>query len=1090
MLPVTTHPASRRLWIALLALIAVVPVASSDEATDYSLAYAMFDEGQYDLARAEFARFVATYPESDQADDALYLESESERMLGRYGEAADRYRRLLNDYPHSPLRTDAMHGIGQAWFDAGRYDESILAFEKVTGEEVGADVRATARYHIGEAHYRLGAYANALDAYEALLAAAPDAAEARAATYAKAWAFFRLREYVAARDTFRAFLATYDAGVETAEASYRAAECLFLLEEWAEARAEYDAFVVENADNTEARALVGDAALRAGQCRHRVGDTDGALAQFRRTARIYADMDAAQEAQYWVGEVLYQAGHYEEAAAEYARLLDAYPSGPFVPQTSYSAGRARFALGAYRDALQSFDAVLAADDDGLRDAATWYTGECRRLLDEYNTALIWYRRVPATSPYADDATFGRGASHFALGDLDRAIEAYAELADTPGARLHRDALYHLGVAYYNAGRYADGAAALGRFLAGGGSTPVAPADGAVYWRLRSLYEDRRFADTVAAGRRLLRDHPDSQYAAPSRFYLGESLYWQGEYADARAEYEALVAADPAGEWADRGRYHIGWTHFAAAQAGDAEAAAEDFANAIRAWRALSDEDGGTGVYAAQALYDVGVAQLNMKDHDDAIQTFLRVVSRFPESEWADDARYRVAWAHYAQEEYDEARRVFDEFLLRHPGSELAPEAIFHKGTCQFRAARYYEAIAEYVRVSEQYPTAMLTGAAQDGLGIHIREEALYQIGESYYNLGDYDEAVAAYERLQDLYPKSALADDAQYAIATAYQLQERPEAALAAYESVAAKYPASDLAPEALHMVGVQHFDRGNFQEAIAEFQRVVTRYQDADAAPRAQYDIGRSYYRLRSHEHAVRACDKAAAHGAAEDDLKASATYLAAWILRDEGHPGRDLAAAAERLRGLVATYPQAAEAPRAYLLLAELHREQDRPDDAVQAYRDLLASHVGTEEARAALVDLGATLLQLGRYAEALDAVAPITEAASEYTPALVVDGQLIAGDALAALQRYDEAARAYLVIALVPAYTEHSPFAALQALSKAGDAYERASRPDLARKWYDTAVDTYASHADRDTSWGQFLDFASGRRDALRQQPDGGE
>ncbi|MBT3267250.1 tetratricopeptide repeat protein [Candidatus Poribacteria bacterium] len=1092
MLLATRHTLRRRLALALLAAVAIAVglVARADEATDYTLAYAMFDEGQYDLARAEFARFVLTYPDSDQADDALYLEAESERLLGRYDEAADTYRRLLNDYPHSPLGADALHGIGQAWFGSGRYDESILAFEKVTGDGVSADVRSTAGYHIAEAHYRLGNYAQALAAYEDLLATAPDAPEARAATYAKGWALFHLREYSQARETFLHFLARYDSGPESVEAGYRASECLFLAEQWPEARAAFAAFVADNLDDAGARPLVADAALRVGQCLQRVGDTDAAIAQFRQTAQLYADLDAAQEAQYWVGEVLYQAGRYGEAVPEYARLLDAYPGSPLEAQTHYSVGRARFALGAYREALQSFDAVLAVDDGELGDASTWYLGECRRLLEEYNTALIWYRRVPRTSPYADDAMFGMGASHFALGDLDSSIEAYSHLADAPGATLQRDALYHLGVAYYNAARYADAADALARFLAGGGSTPVAPADGALYWRLRSLYEQRLFADTATAARKLLRDHAASEYVAPTRFYLGESLYWQGDYADARAEYEALVAANPSGEWAERAQYHVGWTHFAAAQAAGEEDGAPEFASAIDVWRGLSDDGDGTGMFAAQALYDVGVAQLNMREHDDAIQTFLRVVSRFPDGEWADDARYRVAWAHYAQEDYEEARRVFDEFLLRHPGSELAPEAIFHKGTCHFRAARYYEAIAEYVRVSEQYPTAVLTATAQEGLGVHIREEALYQIGESYYNLGDYGEAVAAYERLQDLYPKSGLADDAQYAIATAYQLQERPEAALAAYESVAAKYPSSDLAPEALHMVGVQHFDGANFQEAIAEFQRVVTRYPDADAAPRAQYDIGRSYYRLRSHEHAVRACEKAAAHGRADEDLRASATYLAAWILRDEEHPRRDLDGAAKRLRTLVTTYPTAAESPRAYLLLAELYREQDRPDDAVRAYRDLVGEHAGTEESRAALVDLGATLLQLGRYGEALDAVAPITEAASEYTPALVVDGQLVAGDALTALLRYEDAARAYLVIALVPAYTEHSPFAALQALSKAGDAYERAARPELARKWYDTALDTYSSHAERNATWTQFLDFASGRRDALREQPDGGE
>ena len=1082
----TSRRAAAAIALGVVLAVAWPTFAGADEATDYELAYAMFGQEQYDFARAEFARFMLAYPDSDLADQALYLASESERMLGLYEQAAAGHRRLLNDYPNSDLRIDAMHGVGQAWFDGGRYDESILAFEKVTAEDVEPVTWAVAQYHIAEAHYRLGVYDLALAAYDALLARGPQPEQAEAATYGKAWAEFQLRRYAAARDSFLLYLATAEPGATTIEASFRAAECLFILERWDDARQAYAAFVAANEGDADARDIVADAALRVGHCLQRMGDTDAARVHYGNAALLYPDQEAGHEAQYWVGEVLYQSGRYAEAIPEYERLLSAHPSSPLASQTHYSIGRSRFAIEDYGAAVASFDAVVSADDGQLAEASTWYLGECRRLLREYNLALIWYRRVPSSSPSAADARLGMGASHFALGELAEAVDAYATLAAMDGAPLQRDALYHLGVAHYNAGSYAPAAEALARFLEGGSGTPVSPTDGALYWRLRALYEQQLYSEAVKAGRELVANHAESEHVSATRFYLGESLYWQEAYTEARAEYEALVAADADGEWAERARYHIGWTYFAAAQAEPDG----DFSNAIKAWRALSDRDGGAGVFAAQALYDIGVAQLNSRAYDEAIQTFLRVLARFPDSEWSDDARYRVAWAHYVQEDYEEARRVFDEFLLRHPGSDLAPEAIYHKATCHFHAARYYEAIAEYIRVSEQYPTAILTAKARDGQDMHIREEALYQIGESYYNLGEYGEAVAAYGRLQGLYPKSSLADDAQYAIATAYELQGETDAALAAYRAVASAYPSSNLAPEALHMVGVQFYDAGSFQEAIAELQRVVNEYADAEAAPRAQYDIGRSYYRLRSHEHAVRACERAAANPAAKPDLRASAMYLAAWILQDPEHPERDVDRSSGHLARLVEEYPSAAEAPRAYLLLAELAREQDRPEAAVQSYRDLLGSYPDADEARAAMVDLGATLLQLGRHSEALEAVTPITSAASEYTPALVVNAQLVAGDALSGMRRYEDAAREYLVVALVPTYSQHSPFAALQALSRTGDAYERASRPDLAVKWYDTAISSYSGHPDRVATWTEFLDFAASRRDALQQPADGGE
>jgi TolA-binding protein len=1067
----------------------------ADEDSDYAFAFRLYEEGDYETSKDEFDRFRATYPNSGRADDALFLTAEAARNLDKHDEAIRRYRLLLHDYPDSPLRLDALHGIAPSWFREGKFEESILAFEEVYKQAREPNVRAAALYYQGEAYYNLGNYPRALQAYDALLRDFPSAPEAPRALYGSGWALFQTGRYRDAYDALRAFLERHPTAPEAPEAAYRAAESLFLAEEWDSARSAYEAFVATYDKDAAQQNLVADARLRIGQCLFREGRTDEGRQQFERVIQRHPTLDAAQDAQYWIAEVLFEQKQFQQAIYEYERLLTTYPEGDLVDDARYGIGRAYFALSDFANALKAFEAVAGLPQSSLRDAATWYVGESRRMRQEFNTAILWYRRVAATSDYADDALFGQGYSYMELRDFDNAIATYRALLENRSSPLYRDGLYHLGTAYFRAGQFAAAAGAFGQFLAepAGPPTLVRPDD-ALYWQLRSVYELQDYAQTATVARLLLQEHPQSQHRAAARFFLAESLYWQRDYAGARAEYQAVLEQAPQSEWAQNARYHIGWTYFGEAQAtDDAAAQSAAYTQAFDTWQRIADDPKAPPEFAARSLYDVGIVQLNLRKFDDSIRTFADLRRRFPTSEWADDAQYRIGWTLYHKEEYDSALQALDGFLQDYASSTLVPHAILVRGNSYFKRSRYQEAIAEYRRVSQDFPTTPAEPTVADGPGavggrpVHIREEAQYQIGESFYNLRDYPRAIEAYQTLQRLYPTSRLADDAQYAIAAAYQLQGKDTEALAAYQALVRDYPESDLAPETLRAIGVYYFEQKDYQQAITHFQGVITRYPDAPAAPQAQYDIGRSYYQLRSYPQAVQAFEKVAGFPQAAADVRASALYYAAWSLRDENNPRRDPTRGAEVLRSLIQTYPKSTETARAYLLIAEIQKELKQPEQTVQTYRELIRALPDAEEAKAARIDLGNALILLRRYQDALDAFAPIADNPNRYDPGLVVRAQLGKGDALRELRRYEDAARAYLVPALM--YAEHSPIGALQGLFWAGFSYEQAKRSDNALRWYDKAVRDYQSHPDSGSpQWKQFLDSARERAQAIRKAQSG--
>ncbi len=96
-----------------------------------------------------------------------------------------------------------------------------------------------------------------------------------------------------------------------------------------------------------------------------------------------------------------------------------------------------------------------------------------------------------------------------------------------------------------------------------------------------------------------------------------------------------------------------------------------------------------------------------------------------------------------------ARMALGSFLRDYPDHRLAPSAQFFLADIFTQENRLDEAIEEFLRVSELYPTA-------DRVPV-----ALYRIGNIYALQGEFDEAVNYLERVVNTYPGTGAAELAQ-----------------------------------------------------------------------------------------------------------------------------------------------------------------------------------------------------------------------------------------------------------------------------------------------------------------------------------------
>lgn len=130
---------------------------------------------------------------------------------------------------------------------------------------------------------------------------------------------------------------------------------------------------------------------------------------------------------------------------------------------------------------------------------------------------------------------------------------------------------------------------------------------------------------------------------------------------------------------------------------------------------LSEAEGSSDTPSEQALYERAFGKLNAGDYAQARAGLERLLERFPEGEYADNARYWIAETYYAESRLDQAAEHFERVLERHPDSGKAADAQLKLGYIAFKRGELETARKRLERVREQYPESTAAGLAEERL---------------------------------------------------------------------------------------------------------------------------------------------------------------------------------------------------------------------------------------------------------------------------------------------------------------------------------------------------------------------------------------
>ena len=491
----------------------------------------------------------------------------------------------------------------------------------------------------------------------------------------------------------------------------------------------------------------------------------------------------------------------------------------------------------------------------------------------------------------------------------------------------------------------------------------------------------------------------------TNFNAGQSLYALGEYEGAILEYSKIVKFDSRAVRTDSVRVAFGddleLPVMAAAwyQLGNAHMRSGQHEEAVEAFRQVIDMVTVDEDFRSLVQFRVAETRFLQKEFEQAAAEYKRYADLFPTSDLAGEAYFYSGWSLFNLERYDDAISALRGMLEAYPQDRYASDSQFRIASSYYEKEQYQKAVDEAEVVLEVYPNSPVIAQAT-----YLKAQAFDQMGLN-------DEAIASYREVRDLYDrmyellrgsfregKNVDFDNYRQLFETSSlrvaEIYRRGEAFEEAYQEL---ITAQETAEERFYKAKVQMRlgdnymewaketgDPNRFEEAYTAYNQVIELYGDTPYPPIAQYNKGEARYFAGDYEEARQEyASVATLYPDSETGLRANALYSAGWSSEKLG----DHEAALDVYSRVVESFPRSDQAPLCLLRMGRVNTEQQRFDQAIEAYRIIAENYGETRHAADANYGLGLLYKQRGELDSAIAAFSRVgREAGNVYVASLI--------------------------------------------------------------------------------------------------------
>ncbi|MDD2679564.1 MAG: outer membrane protein assembly factor BamD [Candidatus Omnitrophica bacterium] len=243
-------------------------------------------------------------------------------------------------------------------------------------------------------------------------------------------------------------------------------------------------------------------------------------------------------------------------------------------------------------------------------------------------------------------------------------------------------------------------------------TPKAQFDFAM-----GFYDEKKYPDAIREFKKLLKAYPKSFEASEAQYYLGlieeklDNLY------EAYLAYQKTIDKYPFSERIKEiieKEYNIA-EKFIAGYKRKALGVTLPVENPAIEILAKVVENSTYGPLAPKAEYKLGLLLKGLERYYEAEDAFNKVISNYPDSEWAEPAKFQIASCRaavsrgpdYDQGAMQDAKQKFEEFVKEHPDAVLSKEAEDNIGKLREKEAAASYNIAVFYEKQKAYPAARI-----------------------------------------------------------------------------------------------------------------------------------------------------------------------------------------------------------------------------------------------------------------------------------------------------------------------------------------------------------------------------------------------
>jgi TolA-binding protein len=334
--------------------------------------------------------------------------------------------------------------------------------------------------------------------------------------------------------------------------------------------------------------------------------------------------------------------------------------------------------------------------------------QSNRLFEEFFSDYKIIDEVYATAKYY------AAESLLKLGRKNEAAITFEYLVTNFFWSNYRDeSLYNLGLIYFSEGKYEKSRLRFKLLLRDYPESELVGSS--LYWIGESYSAENKLDEAVKFLEEAVADKRNRNFADYSIYTLANVYENKGDYNNAVKYYDQLLTYHKDSKLANSAQIRIGICYFKL----------QDYQSSILELKNPRLTSLPEDTYS-ESLYLLATAYYRVKEYDDAANTYLEVLNKFPSSKYFEDCKYGLAWTYFQQKKYNDAFIQFDE--LSAGEDSLAIKSFFWKAECKRYLGKFDDANNIYKQFLDKYPNDPLA------------KEAQYQIGVVYYNKNNTDMA--------------------------------------------------------------------------------------------------------------------------------------------------------------------------------------------------------------------------------------------------------------------------------------------------------------------------------------------------------------